>query len=186
MCVAGAGLGWKGLRFVYLSEPHQGATVPLETALPSALGCPSSCTLSSHLPAAGRTVALGGPGTCMGSVAQQRLGLPWSPRADPKPLPILPALPPGASPRSADSTENPMIYFYLPRSSLCQDTDGGGSIHSRPRRRQKGRAERETERHAQIHGEGNRPVSALEPYPGPCPHILPTPPHLGLGRPNYL
>ena len=61
-------------------DPHQGATVPLETALPLSSGLPPvPCTLSSHLPAAGRTVALRGPGTCMGSVAN-RLGLPWSPR----------------------------------------------------------------------------------------------------------
>ena len=82
-CVCVAGRGWAGrafVLFIFHKDPHQGATVPLETALPLSSGLPPvPCILSSHLPAAGRTVALRGPGTCMGSVAN-RLGLPWSPR----------------------------------------------------------------------------------------------------------
>ena len=81
-CVCVAGRGWAGrafILFIFHKDPHQGATVPLETALPLSSGLPPvPCTLSAHLPAAGRTVALRGPGTCMGSVAN-RLGLPWSP-----------------------------------------------------------------------------------------------------------
>lgn len=81
-CVCVAGRGWAGrafVLFIFHKDPHQGATVPLETALPLSSGLlPVPCAPSSHLPAAGRTVALGGPGTCMGSVAN-RPGLPWSP-----------------------------------------------------------------------------------------------------------
>ena len=117
--------------FIFHKDPHQGATVPLETTLHLSSGCPqfpAFLPLALHLPAARRTAAPQG--------SRDLHGVRWptgqaalEPRAGRNSLPILPALLPGASPSSAESTENPMIYL-CPGAASAQDADGGGAIQA--------------------------------------------------------
>lgn len=183
MLWGGGGLKGPSFCLSFTKTSNRGPPAPLRQHGVSALGRPQFCAphpTPRHLPAARQedSSPRGAPGTCWGSVSH-RLGCPGA-QGGSEPLPFLPALPPSRClPRSADATENPMIYA-CPGAACCPGCRWR-RIHSAPERsgrwreeRERGGKQRDTHRHTQGRACPHPGAPSRPPSPGPHTHrILP-------------